>query len=716
MYPHLKYVYHSDEDDLLNEFYIPVLSCSDAYDRAVGYFSSTMLAYALEGLDRFVENNGLMRLVIGEEVTDEEYEIISSSGLDSEFEYCLEAKWEKILEDAETNKIGQKLNILCWMVKSGRLKIKYAIRRKGMFHEKIGIMKNKNEKIIFHGSANETTYALKSGYNIENISVYRSGDEEIFKKYGMPYLRKFEKIWTNNIKNTITVDIPSSHYDVLRRNYKPEYNTERLNQVISESESAYNIVEERLGLRPKIPEKIGGFPYQPHAHQLASLNAWKDSNYSGIMALATGAGKTITAIHGFVSILNATNEKLALVVVVPYKVIGEQWCDVLKLFNIMAIKCYNTKSQWKEQAEREVSDFNLLLENKNYIALVVVENTLVKSDFQNLLKKINNKRIYLVGDECHHHSSEKIINSLPDAAFKLGLSATPWSKNESLKKQALESYYGEVVSRFTIDEAIENNVLTSYRYILHQCHLTEDEYAVYEDLSASIGKLIAIRENGGVIDSNKLLMLQMKRSRVLGSAHEKLTVLESILVNEKINPYTLFYCGDGSIDDEDSDYGVKDINRFSKLLYRYGVNVSKFTAEESSSQRAKILNSFKNQSIDGLVAIRVLDEGFDVPACRTAFLLASSRNERQFIQRRGRILRRHEGKEISDIFDFIVLPPVGTKDSVAKNLVYKEMERVTEFIRICSNKNEAKIKAQDICDEYYVDYDEIEKSNLEQEL
>lgn len=709
---HLKSTYSTENDSLLEDFYIPTLSATVAYDRAVGFFSSTMLTYALQGLDGFIRNNGYMRLIIGEEVTDDEYDAIKE-GHDLSFTLDrVKLKWDSIITSVSDDLFLHRLNILSWMVAHGHLEVKYALRRKGMYHEKIGIMKDlSGGYLVFQGSANETTNALLPDLNFESISVYPNWKVEVFEEYGKPYMQRFDRLWHNQSKNTITVSIPSSHYDKIRQFYKRSERPDYIEKDIFDS------IALRAGvtIEPILPTILGGKTYNLHKHQKEALQSWQKNDFNGIMALATGAGKTITAIHAAVQIANSSKEvKLAVIVAVPYQILADQWCDVFSLFNILPIQCYRSRSEWLHLLEKEISDFNLL-KSKRFMAIVVVNKTLASEEFQKQMNRIKGSNLYFIGDECHHHGNKKIVSILPDCRFRMGLSATPWAAKEDERKNHLVSYYGSKIASYTIDQAIQEEVLTPYKYNMHLVSMNDFETNSYQDLTISINKLIAIRESGGYINKDQLDNFLRSRTRLLGSVEDKFLKLGEILNILKITPHTLFYCGDGSTESDDYEGVKRDVERVAQILESRGWKTSRFTAEETPATRKRILDNFRETVIDGVVAIRVLDEGFDIPACRTAFLLASSRNERQFIQRRGRILRRSPGKEYSIIHDFVILPSCHLRKDLARDLVEKELSRAGEFIRVASNRNDLKHFAQSVGEEYDIDFNSIEDTyvNLE---
>ncbi|EED31304.1 type III restriction enzyme, res subunit [gamma proteobacterium NOR5-3] len=599
----------------------------------------------------------------------------------------------------------------------GRLEIRVAIVRRGMYHEKIGIMEDEvGQKLVFQGSANESVHALIPGFNFESIHVYPNWKEEVYELYGKPCEDRFDRLWNGRLKNTVTLELPSDTYDRIRSIYQQVSPPPDIEQVLVDQ---FEMTGD-LSSGPFIPSVLNGQNFVMKDHQTEALKEWQAGGWRGILALATGAGKTITAIYGVVRIFEARRNagtKTFLVVSVPYQILADQWCSVLNIFGIDPVRCYKARASWKTQLNREISNFGLL-EDKNFAAAVVVNATLVRKDFQEAISRINPKHLIFIGDECHHHASEKIVKKLPECDYRLGLSATPWSALEDQKRTALESYYGGIRATYSIDQAIDEGVLSPYKYLIHCVSLSEEECEAYEHLSDQISRLFAIKEQGGSIDENQLMMLLMARARVLGSAEQKFIKLDSILQTSEVEPHTLFYCGDGSVESDVVEDRTRDVSRVAQLLHKYGWKTSRFTAEESYRQRDAIMENFRGASIDGLVAIRVLDEGFDVPSCRQAFLLASSRNERQFIQRRGRVLRVAPGKDIATIHDFLVVPSsMNIGVACFLDLVRKEMLRACEFARVAINAQEVNRDLEDMANEYKVDIkkirQEIESQNYE---
>ena len=702
----VKTTYNSEEDSLIKDFYIPCLGEAVAYDRAVGFFSASMLTYAAQGLSKFASNQGKMRLIIGHQVDDNEFEAIKKGEQLKETYEKLNIEFEQVISSVSSDIFSCRLKLLSWLVSTNRLKIKFAIRRKGMYHEKIGILKDEEgNKIVFQGSANESQMALLPDFNFESISVYPSWDSDIYEKYGSKYETRFERLWGNEAKGTVVIDVPSESYSRLSNFYKaitpPPEHIEQL--IFDELTGA----KKNIQLLPVLPKILGSSEYQLKEHQKKALSNWQSNDFNGIFALATGAGKTITALHAATQLANF-QKRLTLIIAVPYQNLADQWCEVMELFSMTAIRCYMSKVNWQLELSTAISDFNLNMA-KPFLAIVVVNRTLSSPVFQKEIQRINPDNLLFVGDECHHHASN-VIKNLPAARFRIGLSATPWSSKEEEKENLLKTYYGGIVADYSISDALSDNVLTPYQYFMHTFHLSDEETEEYQKLSVEIGKIIAVREQGGSINEQILLAISMKRSRLIGSAENKFGLLETLLKSIKKDKHTLFYCGDGSVIDERSDDvadnpSIRDIERVASILHEQGWTSSRFTADESLKERRQIIDDFKLGFIDAMVSIRVLDEGIDIPACKQAFLLASSRNERQFIQRRGRILRKTPGKDFSVIHDFIVLPSENNGiDDCLKKLIESELERVIEFAHVAINKIIIYEQAKKVANYYGIDW------------
>ncbi|MFK5947394.1 MAG: DEAD/DEAH box helicase family protein, partial [Methylococcales bacterium] len=691
-----KTVYRTGDDDILNDFYLPALSQTKYYDRAVGYFSSELLVNAANGISALISAEGRMRLIIGHPLDPDEYDAVKNG---QNHAWLMEPLQNRLLEilSSETNNLSAyRLSLLTWLVACGKLEIKFACRKKGMYHEKIGIMTDASgDKLVFQGSANETVHAMDSCINAESLSVYPSWTDS-YDAYGKYYDDAFTTLWEGRQKDTLTFELPSETYEKVAKlaanRTAPDLELEK------DIEEQYLLLEgmANISVEPEVPKVINGNKFLIRDHQVKALEAWKANGFRGILKLATGSGKTITAIYGSIKIYESW-KTLCVIIAVPYVELANQWIENLRLFKINSHACFISKASWYDKLKTDVQLFKS--GHLSFLPIVVVNDTLSTSDFQELLKEIDPENILLIGDECHRHGAESRFKALPAANYRMGLSATPFRDDDDeidspfpdANKDRIIEYYGDIVSEYTLSDAINDDVLVPYEYHIHATHLSEEEQDDYEELSKKIANVMSSASGAPEKSSERqsLTILCGQRSRLLGEVEEKFTKLRSLIEADKgkSKKHCLFYCPEGRSDSNETE--EKNIDRISKILASMTWRTSQFTSNENKREREKILQTFYVGGIDALVSMKVLDEGIDIPACRTAFILASTRNPRQYVQRRGRILRKAEDKEFAVIHDFVVLPSAGREDSSAsKQLIRAELERINDFLMLALNKKQ----------------------------
>ena len=454
--------------------------------------------------------------------------------------------------------------------------------------------------------------------------------------------------------------------------------------------------------QPHIPNFIEIREYQKDA-----MHSWLSAKGQGILEMATGSGKTITGICAIVKLLQQyriANMACGLVVVLPYKVLLEQWGESLDLFGITPLACYEFKAIWHDKMKEQVELFNTGYFNDFFV--VTTNSTFYTSDFQAELRRISGDYILCV-DEMHHFSTKKGLAMLPEhATFKIGLSATLMTKWESKCMDELIEYFGGIVYQFPLERAIKEGFLTPYNYYPVFVDLTDGEKEEYYELSRKISKAFMINMNNS--DDEVLQALLRKRARIITSAENKIEMLRRMRDTIVGTGYNLFYCGDKR--ETETDEAQRYVEKVNRLLsFEFNMKTHTFTAEESKSRRSAILSNFANGTIESLTAIRCLDEGVDIPALRRAFILSSGTNPKEFVQRRGRILRRSPGKEIAEIYDFFVVPTmnrneIARMDTVQlgseRRILNREFDRFKEFADLALNKQDAYSKIIDIWDLY----------------
>lgn len=452
----------------------------------------------------------------------------------------------------------------------------------------------------------------------------------------------------------------------------------------------------RLNRSPKIPENIILRDYQKEA-----INSWFKNGFNGILEMATGTGKTITAISAMTKVMETCNLKnfaCGIIVVVPYKSLLEQWVEDLNKFNIFPIMCYDNKNLWNHSLKVKIDAFNNGVLNN--LSIVTTNATFNGDEFQNLLSNIKRDYILCI-DEMHHAATEKYLYNLPSGCkLRLGLSATLQSNHNEKNMENLINYFDKIVYTFDMKRAIDEGFLTPYYYYPIFVELTEEEQDEYFELSKKIGKLINVCDE----EDECLTSLLIKRARIIGSAQNKLKVLKGMKKYVENTHFNIFYCGDKI---ENDDKFIYKVNRV--VANDLGLKTHTFTSEENKLERQQILRDFKDKKLDAISAIRCLDEGIDIPSLRRAFILSSSTNPKEFIQRRGRILRRSEGKDYAEIYDFIVVSSLdeeyirGLSDEdliMERKVLAREIGRFNEFSSLAINNIDAHRKLMNVWNLY----------------
>ena len=340
--------------------------------------------------------------------------------------------------------------------------------------------------------------------------------------------------------------------------------------------------------------------------------------------------------------------------------------------------------------------------------------------------------ILLVVDEAHNFGARTYAKLLDDRfTYRLALSATLERHRDEEGTSALYEFFGKKCITYTLDRAIEEDKLTPYKYYPVLVHLNDEELQTYENISYEMSRHLIKGRNGKVKLDSYGEILAIKRSRVVAAASLKLEKLREVILPYQHKHFLLIYCGATTVMAPNSDKSstdsddIKQIEAVTRILGNdLGMKVAKFTSEEKMEERNAIKQHFKDgDDLQGIVAIKCLDEGVNIPGIQTAFILASTTNPKEYIQRRGRVLRKspQTGKQFAEIYDFVTLPrPLDevsglTEDQMKRDLslVKNELARVTEFGRLAMNSMEATQLIWNICDSYNLSYDFLENDKEE---
>ena len=410
--------------------------------------------------------------------------------------------------------------------------------------------------------------------------------------------------------------------------------------------------------------------------------------------MATGTGKTVAALALMTQLYRALqkeNRGLVTIVVCPFKHLVSQWAEQAAKFDILPIKCMELRQSWLNQLSESVAavrdgHFPFLLG-------ITTTSTFQGTAFQDVLQRIRSN-VLLIADEVHNMGAENLRQCLPEKAeFRLGLSATPERWFDETGTQSILDYFGKVVFELGLAEAIAIGALTKYDYFPHLVEFTSDELSEYLDICAQIGRLSFTAESDTESTDGRVKLLLIKRAGLIGMARNKLPKLVEVLTPLRSSTHNLVYCGSGNVEVRD-DESMRQVDAAVSLLGNtLRMRVNSYTAETYLEERDQLREQFAAGALQALVAIRCLDEGVDIPETRRAFILASSTNPKQFIQRRGRILRLAKGKDLAEIHDFLVTPSLEslTDDlfAVERKLLRRELLRVVEFAKLADNGPQA---------------------------
>jgi DNA phosphorothioation system restriction enzyme len=666
--------------DLTTQFFIPSLAHAVRYDRGVGFFSSGWLRINCKGMVAFANNNGRARWVTSPILDKDDWEALQT-GETARRDWLLRMRLEQRITDLEETLDRETLLALAWMVADEvitfKLAVPYEKLEQGDFHDKFGVFTDsQGNQMSFNGSYNDSIQGMR---NYESIKIFRSW-EPAFANLVQADAERFEKLWNNLDPNVRVFDLPeAAHEKILRlrsgeRPYaEPDWVKLRR---LHETKGSYS--------SPAIPNGISLRSYQREA-----IEAWFKHECRGLLEMATGTGKTITALAAS-ALLAEREEQLALIITVPYQHLVDQWNKDVRAFGYQPVLAYKSKASWSNELHHLIMEYNAGY--RRFISVITTHKTFATADFQACIARLN-KSSLLIADEAHHLGAEQSRLHYPEnVPFRLALSATPdrWFDDDGTL--ALRSYFGETVFSFPLEKAIGVS-LTPYYYYPHLVPLTDEELERYQELSINIARLVNSKDERG---RKALEMLLIRRAKLLNNAENKLTVLSDLVDKQKHIEHTLFYCAPEQIDDV-----------VHLLGWEKGLIIHRFTAEESTKERQQLLADFASGQLQALVAMKCLDEGVDVPSTDTAYIIASSGNPREFIQRRGRILRRAAGKKYSYIHDLVAVPP--TIDAVLRDsptfesersIMRKELQRFKEFANLAQNKHQALEVIWDLAKKY----------------
>lgn len=718
----VKQTYRTSIDAIPRDFYTPLLSKAISYDRAVGFFSSTVLSKIYTGISALANNGGKIRIVASPKLSEDDVKAIRQ-GYKMRDTVLREAVMREL--NAPKTLFEEKcLDQLANLIADDIMDIKIAFTEKnnsvGMYHEKMGLITdNEGNTVAFSGSMNESLTAVSLNY--ESIDVFCSWKNDEQRERVDDKKAAFSAIWNNNEPDIVVLEFPELSEEIIKRYRRKK--AERFENYDDEQDDVMSPPEIKR-CSAVIPKSV-----TLHDYQVAAIDEWEKSDFRGIFDMATGTGKTFTGLGALARLCDAVEDKLATIIVCPFQHLVEQWVEDIERFNIKPIIGYSASSQknWLKLLEDAIRDQKLQVRNKEFFCFITTNATFALDKVQKLIAKIRGDLLLIV-DEAHNFGAERLSSLLSGRyTYRLALSATLERHNDEEGTERLYSFFSKKCIEYTLERAIEEKKLTRYKYFPILTTLSDTELDLYSQLSYEISKCVIYDKYGKAKLSEKGKRIALKRARLVAGANDKLGKLEKYIKHYIGGKHILVYCGATTILPDNQDFSdtddedIRQIDAVTKLLgNQLGMTVAQFTSREDVQKREILKREFaKGDTLQALVAIKCLDEGVNIPKIKTAFILASTTNPKEYIQRRGRVLRLAEGKDFAEIYDFITLPrELDAVHSLTEEqrkreltLVKNEVSRAEEFSRLAMNMAQAEktinsVKEAYSINEYLLDYEE----------
>lgn len=650
-------------NNFLDSLLKPALRESVYYRRSVGFFSSSVFSLLLNSLPSFIRNNGKIHLIVSPELSNDDIKAIQLG-----YEKKSDLLNRRFLEDFDAeirlfDDVG--LDTLAELVARGILDVKVASVKNdfGIYHDKLGILTDRvGNNVVFYGSPNSSANAYLNNY--EKIRVVRDwiqGEGEAVRDE----ISEFDSMWENRNPYLEVFDFMESVKECIL------------------------VVKEERSRGKKVKDPIELYDYQKDA-----IQAWVDKGFRGFYVMATGTGKTWTAIYSAKRLLE--EHKCLIVIAAPYKHLVRQWAeDVNKLFpDAETVLISSENPQWYTISKR------LVLSQQYHPEKQIILITTIKSFYSAKFEKVINlsdEEKLLIVDEAHRFT-QRPENLRRAYSYMLGLSATPINGKQNESGIALLDFFGGLAYNLPIEEALERNFLVHYNYFPVYVTATSAEE---ENFNAISSNMAGCFRDGVLIDRERFVKYVRARLRIIGMAEEKLARIKTLVDQIKEKDHFVVYCGDGRLFDE-QDEEIRHIQFVQNQMDDMGIRTSQFTANENMDRRMELVDMFNKQEIDALVAIRCLDEGINIPSIKSALILSSNDDYREFVQRRGRILRKYKGKKSADIYDVVVLP-----SAMCPKMAMIELRRYYEYAKLALNKEERLAEMQTLLSQYGLRLEDI---------
>lgn len=667
---HLKPAYHKGTDDIASEFYLPCMAAAIRYDRAVGFFNSTIYTIAWPSLHDFVARGGQMRIICSPILLPADADALSQGYLDKVEAAMATRLREETLCLLKDPFLHKPATVLASLVALNVIDVRIAFlgspASHRLFHDKVGIfVDSEGNRVVFKGSMNETWAGLSADGNLESIDVFVSWEEAREAARVNEEMDYFEQLWENRYPDLLVRPFPEIARKELMTASSGDGWKALVEEICTEMETAARLSAD--GPRPS--HRI------PRPHQAKALRDWIARGRRGILEHATGSGKTFTALCAVRDALSRAEVPLILV---PSELLLDQWQKEIRatLEDIAPnlLLCGGGNVSWRE--ETLLIAWTRKRDREHPRIVLSTMQTACTEKFRSMLQQ--GEHLFVVADEVHRLGSPEHRAILTiDSGPRLGLSATPRRAGDPEGTAAICKYFNGIMEPpFTLVDAIHAGTLTPYFYYVHTLSLSESEQEDWDNITSQISQLYARLLDGEGSDEGlkaRIRNLLIRRWRIVKSATAKTPLTVSVLsVYYQPGQKWLIYCDSlGQLRQIQAELGSAG---YAPIEYHSAM----------AGDRVSTLKYFETNG-GVLASIRCLDEGVDIPSATHALILASSQNPREFIQRRGRILRKAPGKTLAHLHDAIVVPRASEGISPDLAVLESELVRAIEFGKTALN-------------------------------
>ena len=688
-------VYEIPDDDLVGEVIIPAMSNAEEVWVGSGYFSSGCLAQVAPGLADFINNSEApLKLLISPEISLED-RVAIRKGITTE-QQLVDRLAAGIFGDgglSESALVEHTRECFAYLIAAKRLELRFVLMERGIYHKKQWLLRKGKHWIAVHGSGNATSRGLL--VNGEQMTVDRAWcDGPAANQRVLKLVEQWLRQWKGEHPRSLTLTASEGlrfagrgsdpgrpptdrdFWEAWRRDHAAGLEPEL---PIGAPHSRYKL----LAVPPDLEWRKGRY-----AHQGEAVNAFLQAQGRGVLAIATGGGKTRTALIAAVEAQQQHPGPMLVIVLVPSRPLMRQWADDVRDFGIYPVLPSTARGPERRKQLQEIEA--ALGVGVPRTEVIVLTNSLFAQDdgIKGLLSRLPSEtRVFLIGDEMHNLGAPRVFQALPDRAdLRVGLSATPIRQYDPDGTDKLFGYFGKPVFEFGLADAIRSGCLTPYEYLLHEAPMSERELDKWTELSEELRKAGFTFDDDGrtIVPTARGERLLRERRAVLEQASAKVGLLRDLLLGmgpSRIARCLIYTSAKGSVLGQS-----RQIEQVNKALQSLGINYHQFTSAETAHRDAEgWLKAFGRGDYQVLTAMKVLDEGIDIPQTDTAFLLASSAVKREWVQRRGRILRKAPGKSLARLHDFIVVPP-DTESSAGQSILKGELRRAEEFASLAENE------------------------------